>query len=76
MKKKHIYIDSKIHFGQPCISRSRIPVHCILELVQAGIPFAKIVDKYYPDITIDDIKSCVEYAANIIKAEEVHIGES
>jgi uncharacterized protein (DUF433 family) len=46
-----------------------------LELVQAGIPFDEIVAKYYPDITIDDIKACVQYAIDVIKSEEIHLAE-
>jgi len=48
----------------------------VLELVQAGIPFEEIVTKYYPDITIEDIKACVEYAVELVKAEEIHIIEA
>jgi len=44
-----------------------------LELVREGIPFEQIVRDYYPDLTVEDIKACVDYAVNLIKAEEVHI---
>jgi len=46
-----------------------------LELVQAGIPFEEIVTKYYPDLTIEDVKACVQYATDIVKAEEIHLAE-
>ncbi len=68
-----IQIDTHIHFGQPCIAGTRIRVYCVLELVQEGIPFETIVREYYPDITIDDMKACVEYAIGLVKAEEVHL---
>jgi len=70
-----IIVHPNIHFGQPCIAGTRIPVYCILELVQAGIPFDEIITKYYPDVTIDDIKACVQYAIDLIKSEEVHLAE-
>lgn len=70
-----IVIDTKIHFGHPCIGGTRIPVYCILELIQAGISFQEIVEKYYPDITIEDVKACAEYATELVKSEEVHISE-
>ncbi len=54
-----ISVDTTVHFGQPCIAGTRIPVYCILELVQEGIPFDEIVRKYYPDITVEDVKACV-----------------
>jgi uncharacterized protein (DUF433 family) len=75
MNIDRIVIDQKIHFGKPCIIGTRIPVYCVLELVQAGISFDEIVEKYYPDITFDDIKACIQYAVELVKSEEVHIGE-
>lgn len=51
-------------------------VYCILELVQAGITFEEIIKNYYPDISFDDIKACIQYAVDIVKSEEVHIGEA
>lgn len=76
MKIVRITIDQKVHFGKPCIAGTRIPVYCVLELVQAGIPFNEIISKYYPDITFDDVKACIQYAVELVKAEEVHVGES
>jgi uncharacterized protein (DUF433 family) len=71
-----IVVDSKLHFGQPCVKGTRVPVYCILELVQDGIPFQEIVDRYYPDITVEDVKACVEYATALVKAEEIHVTPS
>ena len=76
MKTERIVIDQKVHFGKPCIAGTRIPVYCVLELVQAGIPFNEIICKHYPDITFDDIKACIGYAVELVKSEEVHVGES
>jgi len=72
----NIVVDPKIHFGKPVIAETRIPVYAVLELVEAGIPFEKIVTKYYPDITIKDVKACIDYAIKLIKAEEVYITPS
>jgi uncharacterized protein (DUF433 family) len=72
-KKGRITIDPNIHFGKPCIAGTRIPVQDVLELVQEGIPFEDIVKKYYPDIKIEDVKACVRYAVDIVRAEEVHV---
>ena len=70
--RKRILIDSKIHFGKPCVATTRIPVENILELVQEGITFRKIIEDYYPDLKIEDIKACVQYAVDIIRSEEVY----
>lgn len=64
MKKERIVVNNKVHFGQPCIADTRIPVYCVLELVQAAISFQEIVEKYYPDLTIEDVRACVEYAGD------------
>jgi len=73
MRKARIILDPNVHFGKPCIAGTRIKVQDVLELVQEGIPFTEIVNKYYPDLTIEDIKACVQYALDIVSSEEIHI---
>jgi len=73
MGKARIILDPNVHFGKPCIAGTRIKVQDVLELVQEGIPFTEIVSKYYPDLTIEDIKACVQYALDIVSSEEIHI---
>lgn len=73
MAARRIVIDPSIHFGQPILEGTRIPVWCVLELVQAGMPFSKIVADYYPDLTEEDVQGCVRYATELIKSEEIHI---
>ena len=70
--KNRILVDTKVHFGKPCVAGSRIPVENVLELVQENIPFQEIISKYYPDPEIDDIKACVMYATELILSEEIH----
>lgn len=74
-EEARIVVDNGIHFGQPCVAGTRIPVYTMLELVQAGVPFDEITTKYYPDLTLKDVKACVHYATELVKAEEIHIGE-
>jgi uncharacterized protein (DUF433 family) len=45
----------------------------ILDLLEDGLTFDEIINDYYPQITKDDIKACVEYANYLVKNEEVHI---
>jgi len=73
MGKARIILDPNVHFGKPCVAGTRIKVQDVLELVQEGIPFTEIVNKYYPDLTIEDIKACVQYALDIVSSEEIHI---
>lgn len=44
----------------------------VLELVQENIPFSEIIEKYYPDLEIEDIKACVRYAKDLVCSEEIH----
>ncbi len=76
MEKDRIILDPNVHFGKPCVAGTRIKVEDVLELVGEGIPFAEIVDKYYRDLSMDDIKICVRYALDIITSEEIHIREA
>ena len=76
MPGERIVVDAKVHSGQPCVKGTRIPVYCVLELVQSGISFQEIVDRYYPDLTVEDIKACVEYATALVKAEDIHVTAS
>lgn len=70
--KHRIAIDSSIHFGKPCVAGTRIPVVNVLELIQEGISFSQVVEEYYPDLDIEDVKACVRYATDLVKMEEVH----
>lgn len=70
---RRIVVDPTVHFGQPCIEGTRIPVYAVLELVQAGIPFSEIVQDYYPELSVEDVSKCVEYAVQVIKAEQMSV---
>jgi uncharacterized protein (DUF433 family) len=70
---KRISINTGIHFGKPCLHNSRIPVYSILELIREGIPFEEIIADYYPDLELEDLQACIEYASALVKEEEVHI---
>jgi uncharacterized protein (DUF433 family) len=71
--RERIIVDSAVHFGKPCIAGTRIPVEAVMELVQEGIPFAEIREHYYPGLTLEDVKACVEFATALVRAEEVHL---
>ena len=68
-----ISVDSQIHFGKPCIAGTRITVQSVLELINEGLSFDDIVRDFYPDLEIEDIKACLEYAIALIAAEEINL---
>ncbi|MFC1699245.1 DUF433 domain-containing protein [Candidatus Omnitrophota bacterium] len=47
----------------------------ILDLLEGGLSFDQIITDYFPDITKDDIKACLEYANQLVKNEEVHLAK-
>jgi uncharacterized protein (DUF433 family) len=71
--KERIAVHPQIHFGKPCVAGTRIPVENVLELVREGIAFVDIVRDYYPDLTIEDIRACIQYAIDTLNAEDIHL---
>lgn len=71
--KGRIELNPNIHFGKPCVAGTRIPVQSVLELVREGIPFEQIIQDYYPDLDIEDIRACIQYAIEVMAAEDIHI---
>jgi len=70
---ERIVSDPAIHCGKPCVQGTRIPVENILEMVREGIGFAGIVRNYYPQITVDDIWACLQYAIDVVRPEDIHV---
>ena len=68
-----IAVSSEIHFGKPCIAGTRITVQSVLELLNEGLTFQDIIEDYYPDITVEDIRACVRYAIALVAAEDIHL---
>jgi uncharacterized protein (DUF433 family) len=71
-----ITVDPNIHFGKPCIAATRIPVQNVLELVREGVTFGEIIQDYYPDLEQEDIRACIQYAIDVITAEDIHISKA
>ncbi len=68
---ERIIIDPNICHGKPCIKGTRIPVHIVLELIEAGYTFERIIKECYPQLIIEDLRACVKYAAWLIENEEI-----
>jgi uncharacterized protein (DUF433 family) len=70
---ERITIDPKIHFGKPIIAGTRITVQDVLELLDEGLTFDEIIRDYYPDLDVEDIRACVQYAIALVAAEDIHL---
>ena len=65
---RHIVIDTRICHGKAHIEGTRIPAHIILDLLAAGETYGDILE-VYPNLTEEDIRSCLEYAAKLATEE-------
>ena len=70
--RNRITVNPEVHFGKPYVVGTRITVDNVLELVQEGISFKEIIKDYYPDLGIEDIKACIQYALDLIREEEIY----
>ena len=68
-----ISVNPQIHFGKPCIVGTRITVQSVLELLNEELSFVEIIQDYYPDLEMDDIRACLRYAIALVAAVDVHL---
>lgn len=68
--KNRIVFDPKILAGKPIIKGTRISVEFILELLSSGMSADEII-KEYPHLTSEDVFAAIEYAAKVIKHEDI-----
>ena len=73
---QRIAVNPRIHFGKPCVAGTRIPVQSVLELVREGLGFDQIIRDYYPDLNEDDVRACVQYAIDVLAAEDIHLAST
>ena len=45
----------------------------VLELVREGLSFTEIIQDYYPNLQSEDIRACIQYALDVMTAEDIHI---
>ncbi|HEY9793357.1 MAG TPA: DUF433 domain-containing protein [Candidatus Obscuribacterales bacterium] len=58
-----ITIEPDKRSGKPCIRGLRITVSDVLEYLASGMSVEEIV-KDFPDLTVDDIRACLAFAAD------------
>lgn len=71
---KRIEANPDVMVGKPVVKGTRIPVYLVLELLASGYSNEQIIQEY-PDLTEEDIRECLEYAAALAKGEEVDLLE-
>jgi uncharacterized protein (DUF433 family) len=67
-----IEVKKDIMFGKPVIKGTRIPLELILRKLSQNISVEEILQNY-PNLTREDIQATLEYAAESISGEELHL---
>ena len=61
--RENITIESGKRSGKPCIRGLRITVYDVLSMLADGMTYEQILDDY-PNLTQEDIFSCLAFAAD------------
>jgi uncharacterized protein (DUF433 family) len=61
--RDYITIDPNKRGGKPCVRGLRITVYEVLEYLASDMTEAEILDDF-PDLTREDLKSCIAFAAD------------
>jgi uncharacterized protein (DUF433 family) len=71
---ERIEAKSSVMMGKPCVKGTRIPVYLLLEKIAAGETFDQLLAAY-PQLAIEDLRGCLEYAA-ALAAEEIILADA
>ena len=74
MAHARIAADPKMMMGKPCIRGTRITVELILRKLGAGRSFADVLEAY-PQLTDDDLRAALAFAADYLQHETVLAAE-
>ena len=61
--RERITIEPGKRGGKPCIRGMRITVYDVLECLASGMSEQEVLDDF-PDLTRDDIRACLSFAAD------------
>ncbi|MGA2571509.1 MAG: DUF433 domain-containing protein [Terracidiphilus sp.] len=65
-----ITIDPERRSGKPCIRNLRITVYDVLDYLAGGMSHEEILADF-PDLTEEDIRACLAYAADAERRLEI-----
>ncbi|MEX2373614.1 MAG: DUF433 domain-containing protein [Dehalococcoidia bacterium] len=63
---QRISVDPDVSFGRPCVRGTRIGVSLVLDWLAAGWTTADVL-RDYPQLTEQDVRACIAYAAEIAR---------
>ena len=72
--RHYITIEPDKRSGQPCIRGLRITVYDVLEYLAGGMTLEQIVTEF-PELTLDDIRACLAFAADTGRRSKLSAAE-
>ncbi|MFN8347010.1 MAG: DUF433 domain-containing protein [Spirosomataceae bacterium] len=70
--ENRITINPEICHGKPTIRNSRLLVKTILELLAGGMTYEELLTDY-PNLEVEDIHACLNFAAQIVNFRSVPV---
>ena len=70
--RSRITIDPDICHGKPVIRHLRYPVESMLEYMAAGDTFEDLLEEF-PDLERDDLRACLDFAAQSLKLKSQYL---
>lgn len=67
---ERIVINPEIQHGKPVIRGTRVPISRIIGGLAGGMTKEQVIQEY--EVSEEDIKAALEYAAQLIDEEEFH----
>ena len=61
--RERITVDPLVRSGKPCVRGTRIAVTDVLDCLAGGMSAAEMLEDF-PDLTEEDIKACLSFAAS------------
>jgi uncharacterized protein (DUF433 family) len=68
--QERIAVDPAVHHGEVCIKGTRIPVRILLGSLADGMTYDDIATEY-PQLSKDDIRAVLAYAAEVLHEESL-----
>ena len=66
--KERVVIDPQLHHGDPCIKGTRVPVSIIVGSIADGMGVDEVRGAY-PQLSVEDIRAALAYAAEVLRQE-------
>ena len=68
--KARVVMDPEVHHGDPCVKGTRVPVSIIVGSIADGMGVEE-VRAAYPQLSVEDIRAALAYAAEVVQREVI-----